>query len=207
MEDFKKENLKTYELIAPEYSKANFDAFWVNEFEEYKKTVLGKKILDIGCGAGRDAEVFVKNGFEYTGIDASPAMLAQAKARVPQGVYKQMDFYKLEFPDNTFDGFWAAASFLHVPKTDVTKLILEAKRVIKPGGVGFISVKEKDGMDEGIIKQNRFGTTIARYFAFYENEEFKKYVTDAGLELIRDSKYHEDDERNTTWLGFFVKKP
>lgn len=119
-----------------------------------------------------------------------------------------MDFYHLDFPDTTFDGFWAAASFLHVPKADFPKVLLEAGRVLKVGGIGFVSVKQKEegGMDEGLIEQSRFGGTIARYFAFYEKEECKKYLTGVGFEVIEEAVYHEDDERNTVWLGYFVRK-
>jgi ubiquinone/menaquinone biosynthesis C-methylase UbiE len=205
--DFKNKTLKTYQTIAADYSRANFKPFWVNEFETYKKLLTGKKIIDIGCGAGRDAVVFTHAGYEYTGIDASPAMLSIAKERAPKGIYRAMDFSRLDFPDSTFDGFWAAASFLHVPKEDVTQLLVEAKRITKPGGVGFISLKQKERMDEGMIEQQRFGGTISRYFSFYEKDEFKKYIADAGLRLLDDSTYIEDDERHTVWLGFFVKKP
>ncbi len=206
MADPKQQTFETYEKIADGYSKSNFDPFWVKEFETYTSLVPGKKILDIGSGAGRDAVVFTNAGFEYTGIDASPAMLAVAKERAPKGEYKVMDFYHLEFPGATFDGFWAAASFLHVPKVDVSKLLLEAKRVIKAGGVGFISLKERNGMSEGVIEEDRYGG-IARYFAFYEKGEFEKYIQEAGFGLVGKAEYHEDDSRKTVWLGFFVKKP
>ena len=199
---------KTYDTIAADYSKANFKPIWVEEFKTYASLVPGKKILDIGSGAGRDAVIFTEAGFDYTGIDASQAMLDVAKERAPKGTYKQMDFYNLDFPGDTFDGFWAAASFLHVPKSEVVPCILEARRILKKGGIGFISVKqkEKDGMNEGLITQERFGGTISRYFAFYDPEEFNKYITDSDLEVIDEAMYHEDDERHTVWLGYFVKK-
>ena len=203
----KEETLLTYAKIADDYNKANFNPFWIDEFKKYKDLVPGKKILDIGCGAGRDSVVFTQNGSDYTGIDASPEMLAIAKERAPSGTYKQMDFYHLEFPDSNFDGFWAAASFLHVPKVDVVSVLAEAKRILKPGGIGFISLKEKDDLEEGMITQERFGGIISRYFAFYTKDEFKKYITDSGFELVGDTTYRENDERHTVWLGFFVKKP
>ena len=202
----KKETLLTYAKIAEDYNKANFRPFWIDEFEKYKSLVSGSKILDIGCGTGRDAVVFTQRGFEYTGIDASPEMLAIAKERAPSGNYRKMDFYHLKFPDDTFDGFWAAASFLHVPKAEIVTVLSEAKRVIKPGGFGFISLKEKDDLEEGMITQERFGGVISRYFAFYTKDEFKRYIDDAGFDLVGDTTYRENDERHTVWLGFFVKK-
>jgi ubiquinone/menaquinone biosynthesis C-methylase UbiE len=207
MADYKQYNFETYEHIAEDYSRANFKPFWVNEFKTYRNLISGKKVIDIGCGAGRDAVVFTDAEFDYTGIDVSPAMLQIAKKRAPKGTYHVMDFFHLDFLDDTFDGFWAAASFLHVPKADVSQLIHEAKRVVKSGGIGFLSVKEKDGMEEGMIEQTRFGQTISRYFAFYEKDEFKNYLIGCGLEVVGDTTYREKDDRGTTWLGFFVKKP
>ena len=149
MSYYKEKIRKTYDKIAPKFSATHFEHFWIEDF------IDGKKVLDIGCGAGRDAAVFVENEFDYTGIDASKGMLKVAADRVPKGIFKQMDFYNLEFPDNSFDGFWAAASFLHVPKEDAGKVIKEAKRILKPGGVGFISIKEKTEIDEGVIEEEK----------------------------------------------------
>lgn len=118
----------TYSVIAEEYNKANFNPFWNDEFKKFKQLIPGKKVIDIGCGAGRDAVVFTQENFDYTGIDTSPEMLAIAKQRAPKGTYIEMDFFDLQFKDNTFDCFWATASFLHVPKNEIKNVLLEAKR-------------------------------------------------------------------------------
>jgi ubiquinone/menaquinone biosynthesis C-methylase UbiE len=201
----KEETIKTYNKIAPKYSSSHFTHFWVEEFAKFKSLIKGKKVIDIGCGAGRDASVFVKNEFDYTGVDASEGMLKVASERVPKGIFRQMDFYHLDFPDNTFDGFWAAASFLHVPKADVSTLIQEAKRVIKPNGVGFISIKKKTEKDEGLIEEDKYGG-IARYFSFYNKEEFKNKLIEQGMEVIDIMEHEEDDEMKTVWLCYFVMK-
>lgn len=204
-EENKQKTLDTYNKIAPKYSSGHYAHFWTDEFEIYKGLIDGKRVIDIGCGAGRDADEFVKNGFDYMGVDGSEGMLEVARARVPDGTFKKMDFYSLDFPENTFDGFWAAASFLHVPKEDVSKVIGEARKVIKPEGVGFISIKEKTNKDEGLIEENKYGG-IARYFAFYLRDEFKKLLEDNGLKVIKMTVRVEDDEIKTKWLCFFVKK-
>ena len=203
MTTHKEQTINTYNKIAPKFSESHYIHFWVEEFKKYKDLIKGKKVLDIGCGAGRDAVVFVENGFNYTGIDASERMLKVAQERVPQGTFKVMDFYHLEFPDNTFDGFWAAASFLHVPKSDVSTLIQEARRVIKQNGVGFISIKKKTIKEEGLIEENKYGG-IARYFSFYDKEEFKKILVDCKFNVLEVTEHLEDD--GTEWLCYFVKK-
>jgi ubiquinone/menaquinone biosynthesis C-methylase UbiE len=199
----KDKTIETYNKIASKYSDSHFIHFWVEEFDKFKEYTKGNKILDIGCGAGRDAAVFVENDFDYTGIDASDGMLSVAKVRVPKGRFQKMDFYHLDFLDNTFDCFWAAASFLHVPKTDVRILIREAKKVIKSKGIGFIAIKKKTTTDEGLVEEDKYGG-IARYFSFYDIDEFKNILVECGLEVLGVLEHTEEDA--TQWLCYFVRK-
>lgn len=171
--DIKQKTAETYDKIASGYSAGHFAHFWIEEFDFYKSIINGKKVIDLGCGAGRDATVFVENGFDYTGIDASDGMLKVASERVPKGKFQQMDFSKTIFKEGEFDGFWAAASFLHIPKKDVGAVLQEAKRIIKNGGVGFVSIKEKSEMDEGMIEENKYGG-ISRYFFVLHSRRVQK---------------------------------
>jgi ubiquinone/menaquinone biosynthesis C-methylase UbiE len=202
--DIKQKTTETYDKIASSYSSSHFDHFWIEEFDFYKSIIKGKKVIDLGCGAGRDAAVFVKNGFDYTGIDISEGMLKVASERVPEGKFQKMDFYKTIFPDSTFDGFWAAASFLHAPKKDIVGVLQEAKRITKNDGVGFVSVKEKKEIDEGMIEENKYGG-ISRYFSFYTQNEFKNILEQNGFSVLRMSTHKEDNGQRTNWLCYFVK--
>ena len=95
-----------YDRIASLYDKSHEDfRFWLREQKFFQKLIIGKRILDIGCGTGRDGIFFVKNGFNYVGIDASRNMLKIARTKIEHGKFFQMDFYKLRFPENSFDGF------------------------------------------------------------------------------------------------------
>ncbi|KKR38060.1 MAG: Methyltransferase type 11 [Candidatus Woesebacteria bacterium GW2011_GWB1_40_101] len=195
METITEKTIKTYDEIAKHFSDTHFDSiFWQKEFKIFQKLIKGNKVIDIGCGAGRDAVLFEKAGFDYTGIDASSGMLKEAKKRVKKGKLILMDFYNLKFPPETFDGFWAAASILHIPKHRAAKVLRNIIKIIKPNGVGFISVKEKQSINEGIIKENKYGG-IQRYFAFYTQKEFEKKLKEATLK-----------ESNTNWLCYFVRK-
>jgi len=200
----KEKTIRTYNKIASDYNARNLDHFWVNEFNFFKSIVDGKKIIDLGCGAGRDGIVFTENGFNYTGIDASLGMLKIARKRVPKGKFQQMDFSKTNFPNRTFDSFWASASFLHIPKKDISRVLQEAKRITKKGGVGFISVKEKTEMDEGMINEEKYGG-LDRYFSFYTQQEFKELLEQNGFSVIKMTTHTEKDKRKTNWLCFFVQ--
>ncbi len=136
-------NISTYNKIADQFSESHFDPiFWRKEFEIFCDLAKGKKILEIGCGAGRDASLFHKSGFDYLGTDASKGMIKQAQTRLPECNFQVMDFYKLDFPTSTFDGFWACAALLHIPKPRLNKVLVSIKKIMKKGAVGFISIKQ-----------------------------------------------------------------
>lgn len=194
--------VKTYNKIAKHFSDTHFSpTFWRKEFDVFKKLIKGEKVVDIGCGAGRDAVLFEKYKFDYTGIDASTGMLKEANKRVKNGKFIAMDFYNLKFQPKTFDGFWAAASMLHIPKRRVRTVLRGIRKIIKPGGVGFISVKKKRAVDEGVIMENKYGG-IERFFAFYNDKEFKEILKWSGFSIIRN---HTLKEGNTNWLCYFVR--
>src|SRR3989344_5685912 len=199
------ETIETYNKVAKNFSESHFDHFWIEEFDFYRQLIPGKKVIDIGCGAGRDASVFSEYGFDYTGIDASGGMLEVACQRVPEAKFILMDFYKLDFPDESFDGFWAAASLLHIPKGKVAGVLQSLYKLIKKGGIGFISVKAKKQLDEGMIEENKVGG-IKRFFAFYDLEEFKNLLINAGFKIERTMIHDEDNKDKTKWLCYFVRK-
>ncbi len=201
-----KPTIETYNKIAKEYQARNIVTIYLKEYEVFKSLLGDKtKVLEIGCGAGRDAEAFTSFGFDYTGIDASEGMLREAKNRVKNANFLIGDFYKLNFSDESFDGFWAAASFLHVPKLEIGKVLSEARRVLKPKGIGFISLKQKTSIDEGVIEEEKMGG-IARYFSFYEESEFKTILENDGFKVVSVMKEKENDNSRTTWLCFFIQK-
>ncbi len=204
--DVKKVTIQNYNKIASQYNTTNHDHFWINEFEFFRENLKGTNVIDLGCGAGRDAEVFIRNNFDYIGIDLSEGMLKVAKKRNPEGKFLQMDFNNLKFGDKSFDGFWAAASFLHVPRKEMLDVLLEAKRTLKDNGLGFVSIKRKLNFEEGIITQNKYVGKIERFFSFYSKNEFTGYLRKAGFKIINFMTEIENDERKTEWLCFFVKK-
>jgi len=194
-----------YNKIAAEYSERNYNLIWVNEYNYYKTLLSGNKIIDLGCGAGRDGEHFVKDGYDYLGIDSSSEMIKIAKNRVKNGEFKIMDLRNLTLPLESFDGFWASASLLHFPKTEALSILKSFFKLLKKDGIGFVSVKEKTKMDEGFIKEDK-GGGIERYFSFYMEGEMINLLETAGFEILKITHFLEDDKFQTKWLCFFVKK-
>lgn len=193
--------VNTYNKIASDYSLTHFSiSFWKKEFSIFKKLLPAGKIIDIGCGAGRDGVLFTDVGYKYLGIDASREMINEAKKRVISGKFEVMDFYEIKFPENTFDGFWCAASLLHIPKKRISKVLKNISKIVKKDGIGFISLKEKRGVEEGLIKEEKFGG-IERYFSFYTKKEFERILNNNKFKML---SFNILKEGNTNWLCYFV---
>lgn len=101
------------------------------------------RILDAGCGSGRDARAFAERGFQVTAFDASPAMAAVAEAHsgAPVAVLR---FQEIAWRE-AFDGIWACASLLHVPTAELPDVMHRLGRALKLGGILYASFKYGHG--------------------------------------------------------------
>lgn len=162
----------------------------------------GGKVLDIGCGAGRDSLFLYKKGLDVTGIDFSKKMIKEAERLNPKIKYRVMDFENLRFKNGDFNGIWANASLHHIPKTHLEKVVSKIYRILKSGGILFIKVKY--GNREGIRKGVKFGKTLERYFAFYKPRELAKIVKSTGFKILDVCITSPEGQRE--WIDIFAKK-
>ena len=96
-------------------------------------------ILDAGCGSGRDSLAFMQLGYYVTMLDASAGMCKCAEALTGQKALC-MSFDEISF-DNQFDGIWACASLLHVPKKELETVFAKFHRALKDNGILYASWK------------------------------------------------------------------
>lgn len=202
------QTIRTYNKIAARYNEVNLSQVWFErELTTFKSLLPRGKVIDIGCGAGRDASFFLENGYDYTGIDASKAMLEIARARNKRGEFIFKDFYKLDFPKGSFDGFWAAASLLHVPEKRINKLLLSIGEILKTGAIGFISVRKRHGkLRDGIAIEQKYGHLIKRHFTYYTKHSLSKLLSKAGFKLLKVYERYNPKYRDIFWVHAFVRK-
>src|SRR5215467_13888399 len=95
-------------------------------------------ILDLGCGPGRDLSYFRSLGHEAVGLDGSRQFVAMARSHSQCEVLHQ-DFLAMQLPENRFDGVFANAALFHVPSQEISRVLLELLKTLKPRGVLFSS--------------------------------------------------------------------
>ena len=155
------------------------------------------RILDFGCGSGRDAKYFRTKDYEVDAVDGSEELCKLATEYTGINV-KQMFFADLEVVAE-YDGIWACSSILHLSSSELRDVILKMINALKNGGVIYTSFKygEYEGLRNG------------RYFIDFTEMSFKEYIADidnveiAELWITGDVRPGRGDEK---WLNLILRK-
>lgn len=137
-------------------------------------SLLGRapfRILDFGCGPGRDLKVFRDLGHEAIGLDGAEQFVQLARSYSGCEVWCQ-DFLKLDLPTEYFDGVFANASLFHVPSQELPRVLRELWATLKPGGVLFSSNPRGE---------NQEGWSEERYGCYYDLARWRELATGAGF--------------------------
>jgi SAM-dependent methyltransferase len=129
------------------------------------------RILDFGCGPGRDLRTFAAHGHVAIGLEGAAEFVTMARADSGCEVWQQ-DFLRLDLPQAHFDGVYANASLFHVPSVELARVLGQLRATLKPGGVLFSSNprgNNEEGWDGG------------RYGAYHDWEAWRRYLADAGF--------------------------
>lgn len=122
----------------------------------------GARVLELGCGGGQDAAAMLAAGFDVDATDGSPALAAEAERRLGRAV-RVMRFGELA-ADAAYDGVWAAACLLHVPRAGLPGILARIHRALRPGGLHFASYKAtgREGRDRFGRLYNQLGANALR---------------------------------------------
>ena len=186
--------LDYYNKNSEEYFNSTLNVDMTNTYKEFLKLVPeGGKILDLGCGSGRDSMNFMKLGYEVTAVDGSKELAKKASVLLGKEVIVNT-FEELELKEK-FHGIWACASLLHIKREDLKTVLYNLYNNLDDNGVFYMSFKY--GEDEYIDEKGR-------YFNCYTEETFKEMIAQvSNLEI--QNIYKSGDtlggRNNLQWLN------
>ncbi len=190
-----------YDRAAHQWSAEHGEpGYWELEMDLFHQLLPQGRILEIGSGGGRDAKELIALGYHYVGTDISSGLLEIARQALPGHTFIEQSVYDLSF-DNSFDGFWASAVLLHIPRLRIYQALKQIRHTQRPGGIGFISLK--DGRGETIEVETIDDQEMYRHFTYWTREEFEPVLEVSGFELV-DYVYQPRSLR-TKWHSFFVR--
>ena len=156
----------------------------------------GGRILDAGCGSGRDSKVFMEAGYDVVSFDASEEMCKRASEYIGREV-KNMRFEEMSFA-NEFDGIWACASLLHVSFEELPEIVKKLHEALRTNGALYASFKYGEGTK---IRGERIFSdfTEESVIPLFENAGFKIVSNEVGT----DSRPGREDEK---WVNVICVK-
>jgi SAM-dependent methyltransferase len=128
--------------IADELAGKPLDRALLHAFAE-QASPLGR-IADLGCGPGHVAAFLAGAGAAVEGFDLSHGMIAQARQRYPNLVFRQADLRSLAVPDASFGGITAFYSIIHLAPSELVPAFQEWWRVLRPGGYVLVAFHSGD---------------------------------------------------------------
>lgn len=184
-----------YEAHATSYAALNAALTPIQHLlEQFQDHLPAGRLLDLGCGPGRDAAYFTGQSYTVVGLDCSLAQLKLAHLQTAAADFLLGDMRTLPFAPAQFDGVWANASLLHLPREDGPGVLAEVRRVIKPGGWLMVSVKR--GTGAAWVKAPDYGGE-QRYFTYYQPDEIAALLEAAGFDPLPPFK-------EEVWLNAFA---
>ncbi len=208
-DDHVKKTIAAYDEIAEEYIAKIQKYAPKMERERFASMVKpGGKILDAGCGSGRDSWYLSERGFTVVGIDLSDRLLDYADRYTTASCsFQKMDLRKISFTDGSFDGIWACASLLHLTREEIVPVIKRLYEVLVSGGVLFLLMKE--GKGEKYLTNEKFrGDT--RFFTWYTQDEIRSLLGTVEFSVLDmftwDQKNRNAERPHEIWISTFAKK-
>jgi SAM-dependent methyltransferase len=132
------------------------------------------RILDLGCGPGRDLKTFKALGHHAVGVDGSAEFVAMARAYSGCEVLHQ-NFLHLDLEHEAYDGVFANASLFHVPKAALRDVLQRLHAALKPGGALFSSNPRG---------HNEEGWNGERYGSYHDLDSWRRFMEGAGFRYL-----------------------
>lgn len=192
-------NLAYYEANAGAYARQTHHVDLSHLYEPFIALLpRHARILDVGCGGGRDLKAFRERGFKPLGLDPSPTLVQIAgKYSGAEVVVGKVETLECE---EMFDGVWACASLHHLPRTELPESLRRIHQSLIAGGIFFLSVQA--GQGEGFGEDGRFYTR-------YTQSEIRFAIIASGFHVLEiwEAPDAMPGRTDICWINLIARKP
>ena len=199
----------TYDRIAEDWTRDHErDTWWLECTTRFVSLLpAGARVLDAGCGSGQKARFFQDRGARVLGIDFSEKLLEIARQAATAADFRLLDLRDIRTLSEEFDGVFAQASLLHIPKAETFSVIEGMVSRLVPQGLLYIAVKaQRPGKpEEEIVTESDYGYAYDRFFSYYTLDELRAHVDRLGL-----SEVHAEASQSPwkgDWIQIIARKP
>ena len=186
-----------YNQYADEFTVSTFKVDMESLYQPFLAELQeGTRILDVGCGSGRDTLAFKNKGYHVDAIDYSDELVKKA-TRLTGIPIKLQSFYEID-ADDAYDGIWACASLLHCERSRLAEVLEKMVQALKPNGVIYMSFKygdsdrDQDGRQFTDLDENQAEALLEQ---FDNVQHIQQWVT-----------LDQRPDRQEKWLNLLWKK-
>lgn len=140
------------------------------------------KVLDVGCGPGKDSNYITSKGFDVVGIDLSEKMIGIAKKEFPGTDFRVMDMRRMSFEPESFDGVFAAFSLIHLPKNEVSGMLNKLYEILKKDGIIYVAVQGGESIEMFSLEPLEPRERI--FLNLFSSEEIESLMKGNGFSII-----------------------
>jgi SAM-dependent methyltransferase len=191
-----------YERYARRYAQRTegYERFLGVDYDRFQEALPGPRVLDLGCGPGRDGAEFARRGMKPLCLDMSAEMLTICQEKGLATIKQDME--QLELPAASRDGIWSYTSLTTIPKAKVWTILDRVANVLVPNGVLFLGLIEGDGE---YWKPADEKYAVPRFISRYRHIEVKAQL-DKRFELQAFSRIDSEQTGRNTYLHFLAVK-
>jgi SAM-dependent methyltransferase len=159
--------------------------------------LAGGKVLDAGCGPGRDADLLMERGLEVLGVDLSERMVEIARER-NEAEFEVADITELEFEEE-FGGVWCSSAIFFLDREGMSEALECFMEALKPGRPLYINFKQGDGF----VEKERWEDSVRELRV--SEDEARELLEKVGFEVVEFQR--AEVPHSTAYLNFICRKP